>query len=276
MSRRKEALCSIIGVDQVPAPQTYPEQITLPPPIHDIMIQAVAKTTEDGRERSIRIGYRNGQWLGGIMMRGTQLGQDGEADGNALHIMGTMLMPTQLYLHTHPSFTQAGLDKHFVPVLDKYEGQCAQNGEPLTAARRAELHNSLLTLTQTYERIPSSNDVRLSLRHPVGTVGDAVASAHGIFVSLRRNTEPRNPFKPHLVEQTTNRFRLGTIAYTQLEQFDEGNKRIKPGDTEYFSSLAASIEASRAEALNPMYVCYSSTDIFNPELHKIPVTNVLG
>jgi hypothetical protein len=180
MSRRKEALCSILGTSEVPASEDYPETITLPTAIHDIMVRAVVKTTEDYRERSVRIGYRHGEWLGGIMMRGPAQ-KNLIARSNIAHNLAGILVPTQ--------------------------------------------------------------------------------------------HRPRTPFHSHPVENSIQRLSMAHKAYAWLEKHDIG-RALNVSDPASLSNHITYFETSRAQALDPMYVSYASTDIFSSELHKIPVTDM--
>lgn len=276
MSRHAETLCSILGTETLPDASEYPETLTLPEGLHEIMVQAVVKTAGDRRERSVRIGYRDGEWVGGVMMRGTAYNKHYEARSNLLHNIGCMAIPPQIHLHTHPPHLKTELDDWILPALDRHDARCAQKGQKLTPEDREKYYNDMTVIYEAQERIPSANDVQSCLEsRPLGTVGAIVASGMGSFVSLRRSVHPRNPFNPHPEENSARRLLMAQSAYAWLTKNDAGRK-LNVDDPASLDNHITYLETSRAKALDPLYVSYFSTDIFSPELRQVPLVGTEG
>lgn len=225
----KSGLTDIIGTQEVPDPDNYPEQLTLPENILASTRQLVSETNIDQRRRSRNFQYRKDAWQGGAAVKGalneTSCKDHLGTPNKYRELVARMWWPS-LHVHTHPSV----LPTAFLPVQ----------------------HELLETPI-----LPTLDDVH-RLNYNLGaTVGNLMASKGGLFLALRHDLEhvsygSYSRLSPNVSE--VNATLAGAAAQAIIEPTHKRHEVLMGAIT---------------QSLQDRFVCYFSGDPEAPYIERV-------
>lgn len=262
--RRERALHSLLGVSERSHPDEYPDEITLPDPIHRRTVEAVLDTNYDHCERSIRFNYRWHRWVGGVAAKGTMMQEsaDGQfkASANTISANNACFWPPHVFLHTHPTPSDAVMSRRIDTLSSPYE-VTTDKEKDLIAFFAAEV-------IKTEVRIPGEDDIHTTLHNPFASVAHLIGSASGNFLWVHKDTGLTRGKLWRSINDPYEAHHTNMDDFMQpLRDFEKQNRIVRSKDD--VADLIEDAICAGVEALNNMYVCYENEDPNSPTMFKI-------
>jgi hypothetical protein len=247
----EEALASLIGAETIVPSSQYPDAITLPSGIYDRALQAIDATVDNGREQSINFNYRNGQWLGGRMLRGTKMQMSREGaiwiGANRLHGLTT----PHVHMHTHTGSPSGSLIDRSIAIRSAKENWDDQQ----INIEKAKYVLGWAAGTP----LPSIRDIsKTSTDLLGGSVADLISSSEGHFLWVRNDIYVNRSYGS-LSGRLPPR-KLGKLIDTSKEIFAELHS---------VEETRRALLLAEVAVLGYNYTCYFSEDPQSPHIPRV-------
>jgi hypothetical protein len=245
---REEALKEYLGIDS-PSSE-YPQRFAIPEAIHELALEGLSRTVQDGHERSLHFRYRHNGWRGGIAVRGTK------TSVNFLHTNSTLFWHPHVQVHTHPDISDEEL--RAAVVHSNITGLESQS----------QLIEVVAQALQLIHQVPSSADVFRTLHEPAGSVGHLLLSSYGSFAWVHRSVQAT---KGIMVNTFSPKYRQKTKFARDRELYVLKTDEETLVDITDLDEVGQKLKQTRAVALASIYVCYANDKPETPELIKVEV-----